>query len=117
MPFLYRILHFSYARGTSFSELLNNRVTPAGWLICGLWLLTAVLGIDVARSFLYQVFAMVVALLSVAMLWAWGRRARLGAVRELPRYATVGEACPYSVVVRNDGRFKVRGFILSDRPP
>ncbi len=117
VPVLYRILHSGYARGASLSQFLNSRVSSAGWVALGLLVLTAVLGADISRSSLYQVFALVLALLSVALVWAWGRRARLGAVREMPRYATVGENCPYTVTVRNEGRYAVRGFILSDRPP
>ena len=88
IPLLYRVLHASYARGTAMSQFINRRVSATGWVACGVLLITAVLGVDVLNSSLYQVFALVLALLAVSLLWAWSRRARLSATRELPRYAT-----------------------------
>ena len=117
VPSLYRILHFSYARSAFFSYFLNRRVTPAGWVVLGLLLITAILGVDTSKSVLYQVFALVLSLVMVALFWACARRARLTAVRETPRHATAGESCSYTVTVTNDGRRTVRGFVLADRAP
>ena len=117
VPLLYRILYHCYAHGSFLSYFLNRRVLPAGWVVLGLLLLAAILGVDLSKSKLYQVFALLIALVAVSLLWAWARRARLRAERELPRYATVGEECPYVVTVTNDGLTSLRGFLLSERPP
>ncbi|MCH2065549.1 MAG: DUF58 domain-containing protein [Roseibacillus sp.] len=113
----YRLLYRSYSRGSVLSLFLNRRVTTAGWVVLSLLLLTAILGVDLSKSTVYQVFSLVFGLLVVSLVWSWARRARLSARRELPRYATVGESFPYMVTVRNEGRHSVRGFLLSERAP
>ncbi|MDP7497350.1 MAG: hypothetical protein QGI77_12995, partial [Roseibacillus sp.] len=117
VPLLYRLLYRSYSRGSVLSLFLNRRVTAAGWVVLALLLLTAILGVDLSKSTLYQVFSLVFGVLVVSLAWSWARRARLSARRELPRYATVGEPFPYMVTVTNEGRRSVRGFILSERAP
>lgn len=114
---LHRILHLSYSRGAEASHFCNRRVTPIGWVLMSVLLLTAVLGADVARSSLYQLFALTLAILSVSMLWAWARRARVHVSRDVPRFATVGEECAYQVTVTNEGWRALRGFDLVERPP
>ena len=86
----YRLLYRSYSRGSVLSLFLNRRVTTAGWVVLSLLLLTAILGVDLSKSTVYQVFSLVFGLLVVSLVWSWARRARLSARRELPRYATVG---------------------------
>ena len=117
VPVLHRVLYRSYANGSFFSRALNRRVTPTGWTVLGLLLLTAILGVDLSKSTLYQVFSLLLGLLIVSLLWSWARRARLSARRELPRHATAGEPCPYRVVVSNEGWRPVRGFLLCERAP
>lgn len=113
----YRLLYRNYSRGASVSLFFNRRVTATGWVIISLLLLTAILGIDLSKSTLYQIFSLVSGILVISFLWCFARRARLSARRELPRYATAGEALSYVVVVSNLGRHPVRGFLLSERPP
>ncbi|NNM28657.1 MAG: DUF58 domain-containing protein, partial [Akkermansiaceae bacterium] len=117
MPLFFRILHSSYRRGAHWSQFVRSRVTVAGWMALAMLVLAAVLGGDVGRSRLYQLFALIFALVAVGMLWAWTRRARLAARRMLPRHATVGEECRYTVEVQNDGRFPARAFWLREVPP
>ena len=117
VPLLHRLLYRSYSNGSFLSYSLNRRVTPTGWTVLGLLLLTAILGVDLSKSTLYQVFSLVMGLLIVSLLWSWARRARFSARRDLPRYATVGEPCPYKVTVVNEGWRTVRGFLLSERAP
>ncbi|MDE0596655.1 MAG: DUF58 domain-containing protein [Roseibacillus sp.] len=116
VPFFFRFLHWSYAQGAFLSYFLNRRITPAGWVVLGLLLLSAILGVDISKSSLYQLFALSLAMVAVAFFWAWARRARFSARREMPRHATVGQSCPYIVDVVNEGRLAVRGFVLADRP-
>ena len=117
VPLLHRILHRSYSNGYLFSYFINRRVTPTGWTVLGLLVLTAILGADLSKSALYQVFSLLVGLLVVSLLWSMARRARLSARRDLPHQATAGEACPYTVKVTNEGWRPVRGFLLSERAP
>ena len=117
VPILYRALHLTYSQGAFLSRFLHQRVTPAGWVVLGVLLLSAILGVDLSKSKLYQIFAVMFAVALISFLWAWARRARLKAKRELPRYATVGDSCSYMVTVFNEGRRAVRGFLLADRAP
>ncbi len=112
-----RLLYRNYSRGAALSLFLNRRVTGTGWVVLSLLLLTAILGIDLSKSTLYQIFSLVFGALVISFVWCFTRRARLSARRELPRYATAGESLSYMVVVSNLGRQPVRGFLLSERPP
>jgi len=117
VPLFYRFLHRAYSRGAQLSQFVQSRVAPAGWGVLGLLVMTAVLGADVSRSALYQIFALSLALLAVGLLWAWARRARLTARRVLPRYATAGEECRVTIEITNRGRRAVRGVLIRDRVP
>ena len=117
VPVFYRFLHQSYHRGALFSHFVRSRVTPMAWAGLSLLVATAVMGTDVARSSLHQFFTLLLGVFSVALLWAWARRARFSAHRTLPQYATVGEECTYTVAVKNEGRTAVSSWRLWDRVP
>ncbi|HBM77801.1 MAG TPA: hypothetical protein DD438_06795, partial [Verrucomicrobiales bacterium] len=97
------MLYWSYSRGSTVSLFFSRRVTPVGWGVLSLLLLTAILGVDFSKSILYQLFSLILGALAVSMIWAWCRRGRLKVERELPRYATVGESLSYFVTVTNRG--------------
>jgi uncharacterized protein (DUF58 family) len=113
----HRSLHRSYRRGADFSFFLASRIRRPAWVVSAVLVVSAMLGPDMDRSTLYQVFMLSMVLLLLAMLWAWFRRARLSARRLLPQYATVGEECSFSLTVTNEGRLTARGFWLLERPP
>jgi uncharacterized protein (DUF58 family) len=113
----HRWLFKSYRRGSWLSFFLASRVTRAAWLLMSMLVLSAVLGADLLRSTLYQIFVFLIAMLAVAVLWAWLRRSRLKASRHLPQYATAGESCSYMMLVKNVGRSVMRGGWMWDRPP
>ena len=117
VSWFYRALYRSYSLGSIVSLFFNRRVTPVGWGILSLLLLTAILGVDFSKSTLYQLFSLILGALAVSLGWAWCRRGRLIVERELPRYATVGESFSYFVTVTNRGRHAVRGFFLDEWPP
>ena len=117
VSWLYRTLYWSYSRGSMVSLFFCRRVTPVGWGALSLLLLTAILGVDLSKSALYQVFCLVAAALAISVLWAWGRRGRLVVERDLPSYATVDEPLSYFVTITNRGRHTLRGFLLTEWPP
>ncbi len=117
VSWFYRMLYWSYSRGSTVSLFFSRRVTPVGWGVLSLLLLTAILGVDFSKSILYQLFSLILGALAVSMIWAWCRRGRLKVERELPRYATVGESLSYFVTVTNRGRNALRGFFLDEWPP
>ncbi len=113
----HRWLHRSYRQGSRVSHFLTSRVTQSAWLWMAVLMMSAVLGADMIRSTLYQIFVFSSVLLSVAVLWAWLRRPRLEARRQLPQYATAGEECRYLLTVGNAGKRVMRGGWMWDRPP
>jgi len=93
-------------------HFLYERLTPAGWLALAAGLAAAAVGIDTTRSMSYQLAALVGALFALAALAAPLWRVRFSARRQLPRYATAGEAFEYRVVIENRGKRPVRGAAL-----
>lgn len=117
IPKFHRSLHRSYRRGAEITFFLQSRIRRSAWVVSAVLVMSAVMGPDMDRSTLYQVFMLSMVVLVLAMVWAWFRRARLSAHRMLPQYATVGEECTYTLTVANDGRMAARGFWLLERPP
>ena len=117
VSWFHRVLYRCYSRGSLVSLFFGRRVTPVGWGVLSLLLLTAILGVDFSRSALYQIFSLAFAALSVSLVWVWCRSGRLVAVRDLPHYAVAGEALSYWVTVTNRGRHTLKGFFLVERPP
>lgn len=117
VPKFYRNLHRSYRRGADLSFFLQSRIRPAAWVVASVLVLSAVLGPDMNRSTLYQIFMVSMVLLAFGLLWVCCRRARLSARRTLPQYATAGEECAYMLTVTNEGQRMARAFWLWERPP
>jgi uncharacterized protein (DUF58 family) len=117
VPWIYRGLHRSYARGLAINQYFRRRIRPAGIGMLLLLFVAAVLGAGSRLAGGPQLFALTFSLLLVALGWAWLRRATLVATRELPRYATVGEPLTYHVVVRNLSRWAVKDAWLAEMRP
>jgi uncharacterized protein (DUF58 family) len=102
----------------AFSALdhrLRERLTGAGWLALGAAGAGGAAGLDTTQNVSYQGAALLAALLVLA----WGAsllfRARGQVRRELPRYATAGEAFSYAVSVTNRGARPLKGATLRER--
>lgn len=94
---------------------LGRRLTPAGRLVAGALAAALVFGPNTRLTVGYQAFALLLALLVVAGLWALVAPPRLEARRRLPRYATAGERLTYQVLLRTRGARAVAGLsILED---
>ena len=113
----YRFLYRAYARGSRWSYFFVGRISTLGWGVIVLVSAAAIMGTDIGRSGLYQILTFGAAVLGISLVWAWARRARLTARRNLPRHATVGEECRYTVEVINKGRGSLRSWRLWDRAP
>lgn len=86
------------------SGRFRRRFTGAGQL---LWAGTAVsgaVGVDTQLTQVHQLFALLMALLSLAILLSLRFRPTLEVHRHLPRLATVGAPLEYLLEVRNQGR-------------
>lgn len=89
----------SYRLSTAVKFFIFRRILPAGWmaLIAAVIVSTMLMGSPISP--LYQAFALVVCLTSVALLWAFSRRARLSATREVPAFGSVDQPFRYQVMV------------------
>ena len=99
LPVLY---HF-YRWTTAAKFLFGRRILPAGWGIGMASIVAATMLMGSPITPLYQMFALLLGLSTVALFWAWSRRAKLRALRELPTHAAVGQTVRYTVLVSNDG--------------
>jgi uncharacterized protein (DUF58 family) len=113
------VKRFTYAGLRLFSGLqriLRERLTAAGWLVFAAAATAGAVGIDTSRTMSYQLFAFLVVLLVLAFAAAPFFRPRVVVRRELPRYATAGEAFDYRVMVENRGRRALSGAMLVEAP-
>jgi uncharacterized protein (DUF58 family) len=112
------LLYRSYYRSAGLNFFIVRRLRPAGIAIVLVLILSSVLGVGHhRRDPVFQIFSLCMGMTLIALPWAFFRRASLEAVREIPRYATVGEAMRYTLRVRNVGRRRVRGIAVSETPP
>lgn len=99
-----RFSHFLYRNTTAIKFWLFRRILPSGRgaLISVAISATMLMGRPIKP--LYQLFALLFGLCSVALTWAWFRRAHLHVERNLPSVSTVGVPLHYDILVTNDGR-------------
>jgi uncharacterized protein (DUF58 family) len=62
---------------------------------------SAAMGVDMESTVAYQAFALILSLLAASACFGWLFRARFSAVRQLPRFGTVGKPFEYSMVISN----------------
>jgi len=109
---LKRLVYIGLRWFSSLQHFLRERLTNAGWLAFGATATVAAVGIDTSRTMSYQAFAFLAALLAVAFLAVPFFRARVAVRRELPRYATAGQAFEYRVVIENQGARPLSGVTV-----
>jgi uncharacterized protein (DUF58 family) len=90
-----------------YDRALRRKLTPAGWLVAGLLVASAVFGLNTKDSLIYQLFGLAVGLLAVAAVASWRLGLTATVSRALPPAATAGSPFEYSLTVRNAG---TRGF-------
>ena len=98
---------------------LRERLTLAGWLVVGSGGAAAAAGLDTNLTVTYRAFTFLAAL--VVLSWAASllfRRispSNVEARREMPRYATAGEAFSYRITVANRGSKPLAGASVTER--
>jgi uncharacterized protein (DUF58 family) len=108
---------FTYVALRWFSGLqhfLRLRLTLAGWLVFAAAATAGAVGVDTDRTVSYQAFAFFAVLLAIAFLAAPFFRPSVAVRRELPRYATAGQAFEYRVEVENRGRRRLDGVTVGE---
>ena len=98
---MYRLAYGIELAITASWRWIRRRFTAAGLAVLGGVAVCWVRSFDMENSFTYQVFALLVALLAVALLGSGWFRLSFAAERRLPRYGSVDTPVRYRVLVRN----------------
>lgn len=101
---MHSLPYLLYRHTTAIKFWLFRRILPSGRgaLIASAVSATMLMGSPITP--LYQLFALVLGLCSVALVWCWFRKARLQATRLLPSQSTVGVPLRYELLITNHGR-------------
>jgi len=109
-----RFVYFGLRFFSAIDHRLRQRLTALGWIVFVGAGIAALAGIDTSQTATYQAFTLFAALLGLAIAGSAFFRARASIERELPRYLTAGEPCPYRVTVTNRGRSALAGASLEE---
>jgi len=113
----WRLLYPFYRNNLNVAGMIRNRITPVGvTVIVGLFL-AAVLRTGMAANVLFQLIAVLFAMLSFSLLVTWFRRPKVEVRRYIPKMASVDTPLTYGVEVKNDGKFGVSAMRLREMPP
>lgn len=102
---LYRLFSWLHYHG-------GRRLTPAGVLVFSALVAAGAMGVDTDNTVTYQAFSPLFFLLVIAVVCSWFFRAQFSAVRQLPRFGTVGQPFTYGVQVKNLSRKNQVGLTL-----
>ena len=109
-----RLLYRNYYQGSALGAFVRQRVRPGAWLLMGGGIASVLLGADFERSVVLVLTLLMLGILGVGFGWAFFRRARVSAVREVPRTGSVGAVLNYEVMVKNEGRTVLREVYLRE---
>ncbi len=104
----FRLVHRS-------SRWLEQRFTPAGRFAIGFASVAGAMGVDTRLNLAHQLFALLAALLLLAMLWSLGFRGRFRVRRDLPRYGAVGQPLQYRMHIHPESGKTERGLELLEQ--
>ncbi len=97
--FPYRVYRLVY----NGKEWILKRFTSAGMFMLAVLVVSALGGMGVALSMIYQVFTLTAAILLIAFLPTVRFRSKIQIESDPPRLASVGRRLDYTIVVTNDG--------------
>ncbi len=80
---------------------VRRHFTPVGYGVLGLMIAAGVIGVDLSRNRAYQLFALSLALVFIALLGSLRFQPKIQVVRRLPRYGTLGEPLIYRLHLTN----------------
>lgn len=112
MRLIFRLLYLLYRTFSGGRYWAVRRFTPPGLAVLGGAITAALLGVDPENTVGYQAFTLLTALLLVAVLFSLRFRLRFSALRQLPRFGTVGQPLRYQVTIRNLSRKSQVGLTL-----
>jgi len=104
----YTLLSTSY----SLQQFLMRRLTPQGAVAMATLFITAAAGSDTRQTLSYQIFALLLGLFAVGLLFVWRFQCPLKVERLLPRFGTVGQRSQYRILIYNQSLRPFAGLQL-----
>jgi uncharacterized protein (DUF58 family) len=93
-----------YRQVNRISYGLRQRLTPLGGWLLGAWVTAGAFGFNTRVGMTYQLFVLLTLLFTAALLASRFGKLPVTAARQLPRFATVGQAVRYRLQLQNQGR-------------
>lgn len=97
-----------------FGRRVHLRYTHSGRLLVFVIVISAIIGIDMNRSYSYHIFSTIFCLLLIAWLVTLRRSRALQAERFVPELASVGQSVRYRLRVHNDSERPLVGLRIQD---
>ncbi len=107
----YRVYYLIY----TIKEWVLKRFTTPGVFMLAVLVVSAIGGMGVALSMIYQVFTLTAAILLISFLPTFKLRANLRITSDPPRLASAGSPLDYTVVVTNEGDALETGLDLTEQ--
>ena len=104
----------NFKRVSRLSRWFRKRFTPTGQFLFAVAIASAVIGVDTSRNLSYQIFALSLSMIIMAMVFAVFNRSRFNCTRTLPPVATVREPVYYSVNITNTGATAKSDVLIVD---
>lgn len=101
MRLLLKAVYLAYRLLNLGRQWAYRRFTRLGLGVGAGLIVSAMMGVEMEQTVIYQVFTLLAALLVVALVASRFFRGRFSARRILPRFGTVGQPLAYSVALRN----------------
>lgn len=107
-----RALFHNFRLVYALDRWLRQRFTKAGFLVLMGLVSAIIFGVDTQQSLAYQLGALLGSVLLIAIIHSWFIHLHFKAVRDLPRFATVGENFYYRLKVYNCTAYPQAGISL-----
>lgn len=114
MKLLTRLAQWDQRNTARLRQSFRRRLTKPGLAVVSGIFISALSGFDTEKSFTHEIFALLCALLSLALLCNWRFSFPFQAERRLPRYGSAGIPVHYQVVIHNASGRLQRGLEVLD---
>lgn len=101
MKLLYKFIYWNYRATSGLWHWARRRFTRAGLCALVALMATGAVGADVENTVSFQSFALLLAMLLLALLFSFRFHGKFSASRLLPRVGTAGLPMPYRVRIKN----------------
>jgi uncharacterized protein (DUF58 family) len=102
MRWLLKLVFWSYRLWAGTKRRMRRRFTRSGLAALAGLAVSAITGMEMEQTVVYQIFTLLVGMLGVAFVACLFFRGRFTAQRVLPRFGTAGQPLAYTVLVKNE---------------